>query len=276
VDIEGASVLITGCSSGIGRASAIAFARAGATVHASARNPSALDALTEYGIRAHRLDVRDDRQVTDAVEAAGRVDVLVANAGYGVEGAVEEVSDDDLLEQYDTNVFGVWRCCRAVLPQMRERGTGTIVVVSSFGGQAPFPGIGAYRSSKFAVEGLAWTLHLEVAHFGIRVVDVQPGLVDSDFGGRSIKRASRTLPGDPYAEMRRAAAQAYPRMSPTALAPDDVAAAIVDEVRRDLGPLRVRIGEDAVRMTAAIEAGEDEYQRYLVRELGFDWHPARG
>ncbi len=229
--------------------------------------------LREQGILPLRVDVRKDAEVVAAVEAAGRVDVLVANAGYGIEGTIEEISDVDLLEQYDTNVFGVWRCCRAVLPQMRERRSGVIVIVSSFGGQVPFPGIGAYRSSKFAVEGLAWTLHLEVAHFGIHVIDVQPGLVASDFGTRSIKRGSRTLAGDPYAEMREIAAEAYPRMSPTALSPEDVAAAIVNEVRHDHGRLRVRVGEDAERMTAAFEAGEDEYQRYLVDQLGFRWHP---
>jgi NAD(P)-dependent dehydrogenase (short-subunit alcohol dehydrogenase family) len=273
VDPKGASVLITGSSSGIGRACAIAFAQAGADVVATARQPEAVADLQSLGIRPLRLDVRRDEEVTAAVEAAKRVDVLVANAGYGIEGAVEEISDDDLIEQYDTNVFGVWRCCRAVLPQMRKRGDGTIVIVSSFGGQAPFPGIGAYRSSKFAVEGLAWTLHLEVAHFGIRVIDVQPGLVASDFGSRSIRKGSRVIAGDPYSEMRRIAADTYPRMSPTALSPDDVAAGILAEVRRDHGPLRLRVGEDAQRMVASIEAGDDEYQRYLVDELGFTWHP---
>jgi NAD(P)-dependent dehydrogenase (short-subunit alcohol dehydrogenase family) len=273
VKLHGATVLISGCSSGIGRSCAIAFANAGANVLATARRPETLEDLTALRIRVLGLDVRADDKVRAAVEFAGRVDVLVANAGYGVEGAIEEVSDEDLFEQYDTNVFGVWRCCRAVLPQMRARRSGTIVIVSSFGGQVPFPGIGGYRTSKFAVEGLAWTLHLEVAHFGIRVLDVQPGLVASDFGTRSIKKASRALEGDPYAEMRRIAALAYPRMSPTALTPDDVAKAIVEETGRDRGPLRLRIGEDAARMIAAVQAGDNEYQRYLVEDLGFSWHP---
>jgi PPOX class probable F420-dependent enzyme len=187
-----------------------------------------------------------------------------------VRGAVEEVADDELFEQYDTNVFGVWRMCRAVLPAMRERGRGVIVNVSSFGGQAPFPGIGAYRSSKFALEGLTWTLRLEVAHFGIRVIAVQPGLVETDFATRSLKRACR--PASAYDPMREAAARAYPRMSPKALPPEAVADAIVAAVALDRGPLHVRVGEDTERVLAAVRAGEEAYERYLVEELGFDWH----
>ncbi len=205
-----------------------------------------------------------------AVAAVGRVDVLVNNAGYGLEGAVEEVADDELREQYETNVFGPWRLIREVLPGMRERGRGAIVNVSSFGGEVPYPGIGAYRTSKFAVEGLSFTLHLEVAHFGIRVLDVQPGLTSSDFGPK-MKAARGLLPA--YGPMRDCSAQTYPRMSPEALPPETVADAIVVELCRDSGPLRLRVGEDADRMVAAVRAGDEAYERYLVRDLGFDWHP---
>jgi NAD(P)-dependent dehydrogenase (short-subunit alcohol dehydrogenase family) len=245
----------------------------GATVFASARRPESLAELVELGIRPLRLDVRDEAQVVTAVDAAGSIDVLVANAGCGVRGAIEEVADRDLGEVFDTNVFGVWRCCRAVLPQMRRRGSGTIIVVSSYGGQVPFPGLGAYRSSKFALEGLVWTLHLEVAHFGIRVVDIQPGSVATDFRTRSVKQGSRSLDGDPYGGMRTIATEAYRRMSPSAVSAEHVAAVIVDEARRDRGPLRVRIGEDAKRMTTVVQAGDEQYERFLVGTLGFRWHP---
>ena len=208
--------------------------------------------------------------VESAIAAVEGVDVLVNNAGYGLEGAVEEVADDELRDQYETNLFGPWRLIRAVLPGMRERGRGAIVNVSSFGGEVPYPGIGAYRTSKFAVEGLSFTLHLEVAHFGIRVLDVQPGLVASDFGPK-MKAARGLLPA--YAPMRESSALTYPRMSPEALAPETVAGAIVAELRKDSGPLRLRVGEDAHRMVAAVRAGDEAYERYLVRELGFDWHP---
>ena len=209
-------------------------------------------------------------QVEAAVAAVGAVDVLVNSAGYGLEGAVEEVADDELLEQYDANVFGPWRLIRAVLPGMRERGHGAIVNVSSFGGEVPYPGIGAYRTSKFAVEGLSWTLHLEVAHFGIRVLDVQPGLTGTDFGPK-MKTARGLLPA--YDAMRECSARTYPRMSPVELPPEAIADAIVLELRKESGPLRLRVGEDAHRMVAAIRAGDEEYERYVVQELGFDWHP---
>ncbi|MCI0423940.1 MAG: SDR family NAD(P)-dependent oxidoreductase, partial [Acidobacteria bacterium] len=162
----------------------------------------------------------------------------------------------------------------AVLPGMRGRGRGVIVNISSFGGEAPFPGIGAYRSSKFALEGFSWTLHLEVAHFGIRVLDVQPGLTASEFGAR-MKGAVGMKPGNAYAVMRESAARTYPRMSPEALPPEAIADAVVGELRKDSGPLRLRVGEDAHRMVAAVRAGDDEYERYLVSELGFDWHPLK-
>jgi NAD(P)-dependent dehydrogenase (short-subunit alcohol dehydrogenase family) len=203
----------------------------------------------------------------------GRVDVLVNNAGYGLEGAVEEISDDELQAQYDTNVFGPWRLCRAVLPGMRSRGAGAIVQVSSFGGIAPFPGIGAYRSSKFGLEGMTWSLDLEVRRFGIRVISVLPGLVGSDFGTRSIRRPRNLLAA--YEPMRESAARAYPRMSPEALAPPVVADVIVRELRADDGPLHVSVGEDAERLIAAFHREEPGYERYVAQELGFDWHPAR-
>lgn len=273
MQLTGARTLITGCSSGIGRATAVALHRAGADVWATARDAAAIEALSDRGMRAMALDVRDDSRVRQVVQSVGRVDVLVNNAGYGLEGAVEEVDDGELLEQYDTNVFGPWRLCRAVLPGMRERGIGVIINVSSFGGQAPFPGIGAYRSSKFALEGLTWALHLEVARFGIRVISIQPGLVDSDFGTRSIRQAAGMEPGNAYETMRESAARAYPRMSPRALPSEAVADAIVTELARDSGPLHVRVGEDADRMIAAVLAGDEAYERYLADDLGFDWFP---
>ena len=271
-DLTGAGCLVTGCSTGIGRATARALAARDARVIATARDVSDVADLAADGLEVVALDVRDPVSVNDALSAAGAVDIVVNNAGYGIEGAVEEVGDDDLREQFETNVFGVWRICRGVLPGMRERGSGTIVNVSSFGGQAPFAGIGAYRSSKFALEGLTWTLRLEVAHFGIRVLSVQPGLTASQFGG-SLKRAQHFDAGGAYAPMRERAAVAYAQMSPEALAPETVAEAIVGGIAAERTPWRIRVGDDARRMTAFVESSADAYERELVEGLGFDWHP---
>jgi NAD(P)-dependent dehydrogenase (short-subunit alcohol dehydrogenase family) len=272
VDLQRASCLITGCSSGIGHALARALAREGAAVFATARRLEAIAGLRKGGIRILELDVADRNQVEQALSAAGSVDVLVNNAGYGLEGAIEEVADDELIEQYEANVFGPWRLIRAVLPGMRERGSGAIVNISSFGGVVPYPGIGAYRTSKFAMEGLSWTLHLEVAHFGIRVLDVQPGLTETAFGS-NMKKARAMGPASPYAEMHACAARAYPNMSPVAMPPERVADAVVAELRKDSGPLRLRVGADAERVTGILRDGDEAYERFLVDELGFGWHP---
>jgi NAD(P)-dependent dehydrogenase (short-subunit alcohol dehydrogenase family) len=271
LDLTGAGCLVTGCSTGIGRATARALAARDARVIATARDVSDLADLAADGLETLPLDVRDPTSVDAALAAAGAVEIVVNNAGYGVEGAVEEVGDDDLREQFETNVFGVWRICRGVLPGMRERASGTIVNVSSFGGQAPFPGIGAYRSSKFALEGLTWTLRLEVAHFGIRVLSIQPGLTASQFGV-SLKRAQYFDAGGAYAAMRERAAVAYAQMSPEALSPDTIAEAIVGGITAECTPWRIRVGNDARRMTAFVEASADAYERELVEGLAFDWH----
>ncbi len=271
--LSGARTLITGCSSGIGRALAFEMSAAGADVWATSRQQASILDLEEHGIRTLSLDVTRPEDVSRAIVEIEGVDILINNAGYGVEGAVEEIDDDSLREQYETNVFGPWRLCRAVLPNMRLRGVGAIVNISSFAAHVPFPGIGAYRSSKFALDGFTWTLHLEVAHFGIRVISIEPGLVDTDFGTRSIRRGAGYRVGSPYGLMRESAATAYPRMSPFALPPEVVARAVVSELQAESGPLHVRVGEDAERMVKSIAAGEWEYQRYLVEDLGFGWHP---
>jgi NAD(P)-dependent dehydrogenase (short-subunit alcohol dehydrogenase family) len=264
--------LVTGCSSGIGRATVLSLAGEGAYVFATARDVSAIADLEGPLVELVELDVTDVEGVEAAVAAAGPLDVLVNNAGYGLEGAIEEVDDDELFAQYDVNVFGLWRMCRSALPGMRERGGGAIVNVSSFGGQVPFPNIGAYRSTKFAVEGISWTLHLELRRLGIRVIDIQPGLVDSDFGTRSLRRARRISEVGPYADLRAELARVYDRMSPPpGLSCGEVAEAIIEALRCDDGPLRVRVGEDAERMIAAVEAGDENFERFIEEELGFHW-----
>ena len=271
--LQGARAVVTGCSTGIGRATATELARRGSEVWATTRNPAGLDALASADIHVVRLDLTSAREVAEVISAIGAVNILVNNAGYGVEGAIEEVGDETLRAQYETNVFAPWRLCRAVLPGMRERARGAIVNVSSFGAHAPFPGIGAYRSSKFALEGMTWTLHLEVAHFGVRVIAVEPGLVASAFNENALPGKAMAGSASPYGEMHEVIDVVYRRMSPSAIAADTVARRIADELAADDGPLHVRIGEDAERMIAAVEAGEREYHRYLVEDLGFSWLP---
>jgi len=224
-------ILITGCSTGIGRAAAGRLIAAGHTVYATARDPQTLDPLAARGARVLRLDVTDARSMTEAVAVVesecGHVGTLVNNAGYGTYGPIEEVPVDDVRRQFETNVFGLGRLCQLVLPGMRRAGGGRIVNVSSMGGRLVLPAGGWYHASKYAVEALSDALRVEVAPFGVQVVLVEPGPVRSGF--ESV--ASATLAaaeGGSYPALRRRAAVLIRRVyrSPLAIDPDAAAAAV--------------------------------------------------
>src|SRR5688572_4408696 len=178
-------VLVTGCSTGIGRAVAQALLASGHTVWATARRPETLADLAEAGAHVTSLDVTDEgsmRTAVDEVEAAhGAVGTLVNNAGYGEYGAVEEVSLDKVRAMFETNVFGLARMCQLVLPGMRAAGRGRILNVSSMGGRMTFPLGGYYHASKYAVEALSDALRVEVRPFGVDVVVLEPGVTRSSF-----------------------------------------------------------------------------------------------
>jgi NAD(P)-dependent dehydrogenase (short-subunit alcohol dehydrogenase family) len=184
------TVLITGSSSGIGRATAEAFLDEEWRVYATARNPADVQTLGDRaGCTVATLDVTDDgdveRVVDRVVDEAGRVDCLVNNAGFGQFGPVEDVPVEAVHRQFDVNVYGPHRLTRAVLPHMREREDGTIVNVSSVAGRVAFPGGGAYCGSKFALEAMSDALRAEVQGKGIDVVVVEPGPVRSGFRDRA-------------------------------------------------------------------------------------------
>jgi NAD(P)-dependent dehydrogenase (short-subunit alcohol dehydrogenase family) len=180
------TVLITGCSTGIGRACAERLARAGHTVYATARRLESVEDLKAAGCRTLALDVTDEASMRAAVETVeaerGAVGALVNNAGYSQSGAIESLSMDDLRRQFETNVFGLVRMSQLVLPGMRREGWGRIVNMSSMGGNFTFPGGGAYHASKYAVEAISDALRFEVKGFVIDVVLVEPGLIRTEFG----------------------------------------------------------------------------------------------
>ncbi len=179
------AVLITGCSTGIGRATAEHLAARGWTVYATARRADAVADLEAKGCRTLALDVTDEASMTAAVsaveQAEGAVGVLVNNAGYSQSGALETVAMDDLRAQFETNVFGLMRMCQLVLPGMRGQGWGKVVNLSSMGGRFTFPGGGAYHATKHAVEALSDALRFEVKGFGVDVVLIEPGLIRTHF-----------------------------------------------------------------------------------------------
>ena len=214
------SVLITGCSSGIGQAAALALHEAGRTVVATARNPASLSGLAGRGLRTLALDVTDEGSMRAAVDAAGPISALVNNAGYGLYGTVEQLPMTEIRRQFETNFFGLVRLTQLVLPGMRAAGGGRIINVSSMGGRATLPGGAFYHASKYAVEALSDGLRIEVARFGIDVVLIEPGPVRTpwnDVAAGSVAASAATGSGtgngsgpeDPYAGFKDAVTAAF-------------------------------------------------------------------
>jgi len=204
------TILITGATSGIGRHAALHLARRGHRVFATGRNQSALAALEaeagDASLETLRLDVTDAASIAavktavDALTGGRGVDVLINNAGYGTLGPTELITDQDLRAQYEVNVFGLMAMTRAFVPQMRARRAGRVINVSSLGGRFTFPFMGAYNSTKYAVESLSDALRIELRPFGVHVSMIEPGVIDTGFTDRSISEAEKYRRADsPYA-----------------------------------------------------------------------------
>jgi NADP-dependent 3-hydroxy acid dehydrogenase YdfG len=274
------TVLVTGASSGIGRAMAIALADAGFEVIAAGRNEAALASLArEAGVHQLLLDVSSETSVRNAMDrvngiTSGRgVDVLVNNAGFAVPGPVESVPVDRLMAGFDTNVIGLVRMCQAVLPPMRERRHGCIVNVSSIVGRISFPFEGAYTATKHAVEALSDALRFELKPFGVRVLVIQPGAIRSAFQERGDHELAGTMATDsPYRwAMSGFLAQ---RAKAFEKAPDGsvVARALVRELQRPSGRARVVVPQQAKTMLALFTTGPDRWRDAVKR---FAFAPAR-
>lgn len=188
--MKGTTILVTGASSGIGKACADYLQQAGYSVYRASRSLKTGNGADSTNIR---MDVDDDASVSQAVrqliDKAGRIDVVVNCAGFGIAGSVEDTSIDEAKAQFETNFFGVLRVCHAVLPTMREQGSGLIINISSIAGLISVPFQGFYSASKFALEGMTEALRLEVSPFGIRVVLVEPGDFQTGFGASRRKVA---------------------------------------------------------------------------------------
>lgn len=266
--------LVTGCSTGLGRALVERLAQAGEQVVATARQPGTLADLAARhpgNLVAEALDVRDADAcaavVATARERFGGVDVLVNNAGYGQFGAVEEVSDGELESQFATNVYGPWRLARLVLPLWRAQGGGHAVFVSSVAGMVPFPGLAAYTASKFALEGLAESLAQESAHLGVKVTIVQPGGFTTGYGVHAVMPRQRV---EAYAPVAGPMLQGLLAMQDNlALNPPELFA---EAVHRLAGlaepPLRLPVGEDAGQfLSMALAARTKEFEDVTAARL---------
>jgi NAD(P)-dependent dehydrogenase (short-subunit alcohol dehydrogenase family) len=246
--------VVTGSSTGIGYETSLILARNGFLTYATMRNLNksenikSVAAKENLPIQIKQLDVTDDVSVTNAIQAisseAGHIDVLVNNAGYGLNGAFEDLAMDEIKAQYETNVFGLIRTTQAVLPIMRRQESGTIVNISSGAGRFGFPGGSAYVSTKFAVEGLSESMSYELEPFGIKVVIVEPGVIRTNFfDGLVVAKKSRD-PNSPYSQIMQKIATGFEEMMKNASSPDLVAKVVLNAIRDENPSLRYLAGSD--------------------------------
>ncbi|HET7330633.1 SDR family NAD(P)-dependent oxidoreductase, partial [Dyella sp.] len=269
------AVLVTGCSTGIGKAIAARLAGAGWTVYATARKPETLEDLKASGCRTLALDVNDEASMQAAVSAVedahGAVGVLINNAGYSQSGAVESVPLSRVRAQFETNVFGLIRMCQLVLPGMRRQGWGRIVNMGSMGGKLTFPGGGIYHASKYAVEALSDALRFEVRGFGVDVVLIQPGLIRSRFSATAgVAIDAVQADAGPYREFNTAVAKASRDVYETGLLarlggePERVAATIEKVLRSARPKARYAVTPSArLMMTQRALMGDGMWDRFL-------------
>ncbi|WP_240415107.1 oxidoreductase [Paenibacillus periandrae] len=269
--------LITGSSRGLGRSIAEAVLAHGDQLIATARKTEQLaDLVAQYGdqVRAVTLDVTSPEQaeaaVQAAVEAFGRLDVVVNNAGYGNMSSIEETSFEDFHAQIDTNLWGVINVTKAALPVLRKQKSGHIVQISSIGGRSGTPGLGAYQTAKWAVEGFSEVLSKEVTPFGLKVTIIEPGGFRTDWAGSSM---SHVEAGEDY-QGTVGKLQAYIREK-TGTEPGDPAKgaqAIITVVNEENPPLRLLLGSDAVYMAKLIDQGKlAETERWEKLSISTDY-----
>ena len=284
------SVLVTGCSSGIGHATALRLARAGFVTYATARRPDTLADLAAAGCRTLALDVTDERSMREAVAAAerdGALFGLVNNAGYSQSGALPTLPMDKLRAQFETNVFGLVRLTQLVIPAMRRAGAGRIVNISSMGGRLSFPGGGAYHATKHALVALSDVLRFELHPAGIDVVVIQPGAIRTNYAERVVREMPDTSAssGDPYAAynaaMAAATVEAYERGPLNTLGGDaDAVARVIERALTSARPrTRYRVTPSAhVMMTLRALLPDRWWDAFLRRQYGRTGHllPGRG
>ena len=266
---------ITGSSTGFGRELAEELLEQGHKVVATARKPESLnDLATKFPetARSVKLDVTKPDEVraaiAEAVKEFGRIDVVVNNAGYGLIGAVEEASIDQIRHQFETNVFGALDVIRAVLPQLREQKGGHILNLSSVGGFVGFPSSGHYSATKFALEAYSESLSKEAEHLGIKVTIVEPGAFRTDFNGRSLAVAENQLP-DVYPSTKFFSDWLIENDGKQPGDPRKAAQAMIKAVEAEDTPLRLVLGEDAI---TTIEADIDAVSKNIAewRKIGVE------
>ena len=269
--------VVTGASSGIGFETALTLAREGYYTYATMRDTTKSDKIKEIcqkddlKISVLELDVDDENSIKTAIkkilDEKQRIDVLVNNAGWGLWGCVEDVSIDEFKKQFETNFFSVIRLVQEVGPSMRTQGSGKIINISSVAGRIGFPASPAYISSKFALEGLSESLRLEMAPFGVDVIIIEPGVIETNFLN-PVKLAKKSESNTVYKDITGKVVSGVKMMAEMGTPPKEVADAIVKSINDDKPLPRYIVGNDASMFLEAKKSKTDiEFENYLKKEL---------
>ncbi len=270
--------IITGSSSGIGHATALLLARNRFHTYATMRNIKNSGDILEIANRERlplqviQLDVNDDTSIKNSIEKViserERVDVLVNNAGYGLVGAFEDLSIEEIRSQFETNFFGVILLTQQILPIMRKQKSGTIVNVSSGAGRIGFPGMSAYVSSKFALEGLSESMSYELEPFGIKIVIIEPGVIRTNFKKNAImsKKSLDDSYISPYSSIMQKMDASITSIIEHATPPEEVAKAILHAVTSNNPELRFPVGNDIIMMLETKKSMSDEDFRNMMMQ----------
>jgi len=272
--------LITGSSSGIGFETALHLARNGFKTYASMRNLEKSKNIAQVAkeeklpLEVVQLDVNDDisvKQAIDKIVAAEdrRIDVLVNNAGYGLLGALEDLSIEEIKAQFETNFFGVIRVTQQVLPIMRKQKSGIIVNISSVGGRMGIPSLSAYHSTKFALEGLSESISYELEPFGIRVVVIEPGFIRTNIMNSSMTAKKAVDPKSPYFSLTQQLERSFKSAMENTSAsspPEEVAKVVLQAVTSESPKLRYTVGNDASSMIRAKTTMSDTEFGGLIKQ----------
>lgn len=269
--------IVTGSSSGIGYEIALILARNGFLTYATMRDlqkKSTLESIKDkenLPLKCVQLDVTDEDSVRNAVQDikddTGRVDVLVNNAGYGLNGAFEDLTVDEIKTQFETNFYGLIRTTQAVLPTMRRQKSGIIVNISSGAGRFGYPLGSAYVSTKFAIEGLSESLSFEVEPFGIKVILIEPGMIKTNFSNASVLAKKSIDPNSPYAPLMKSMEKSIKQLHENASSSQLVANITFDAIASDKPKLRYLAGKDVEQWVAAKKKMSDEEFHNVIKQL---------
>jgi len=256
-------VLITGTSSGMGRATAVYLAAQGYIVYAGTRTPLKLFDIQSESIRPIFLDITDIQSIHEALLYIPKIDILINNAGYGLVSTVEDVTEEEMFHQFNVNVFGVLRLCKAVIPKMRRQQEGVIINISSFLGKIGLPLLTFYNASKYAVEGITDSLRYELKAFNIRVHSIMPGFFDTNFAKDNLVMNQKTFEKEStYAQLVSTLAPTIVEQINSGNDTQEVAQMILEIIKEKESPARQTVGDKAKKfIPMKKELSDEEFER---------------